>query len=121
MQRNNNNNLRKILGGTASGVLVGPSDANLTIQQQQQFNMTASSQGGLNVGGGGTIDGSTGGSKKGFMQSFNDSQRSKPQFQEHFKHVNNESDVSDEDMGDIDENIINTKARKQVTEPTLLG
>ena len=51
-------------------------------------------------------EGSTGGSKKGFMQSFNDSQRSKPQFQEQVRHINNDSDVSDEDMGDVDENII---------------
>jgi len=41
------------------------------------------------------------------MQSFNDSQRSKPQFQEHFRHANNESDVSDEDMDlDVDENMV---------------
>ena len=61
-------------------------------------------------------DGGTGGSKKGFMQSFNDSQISKPQFQEHFKHVNNESDISDEDMGDIDENIV----KRPLKEPRIL-
>lgn len=53
-------------------------------------------------------DGGTGSSKKGFMQSFSDSQRSKPAFMEHFKHANQESDVSmeEEDMGDIDENVV---------------
>jgi hypothetical protein len=47
------------------------------------FNNTQTSLGGT-LGAG--LDGGTGGSKKGFMQSFNDSQRSKPQFMEHFRH-----------------------------------
>ncbi|TNV84608.1 hypothetical protein FGO68_gene10178 [Halteria grandinella] len=65
-------------------------------------------------------DGGTGGSKKGFMQSFNDSQRCKPQFQEQFRHANNESDVSIEDgedlAADVDENLVRAHKKQPVAE-----
>lgn len=64
--------------------------------------------------GSGTIDGSTGGSKKGFMQSFSDSQRSKPAFLEQFKHNKQDSDVSmdEEDMNDVDENQVKSAVKQ---------
>ena len=58
------------------------------------------------------------------MQSFNDSQRSKPQFQEQFRHANNESDVSDEDMGlDVDENVVRAPSSRMpmTSEKTKFG
>eukprot|EP00347_Sterkiella_histriomuscorum_P000078 403377271 len=38
---------------------------------------------------------------------------SKPNFQEQSKHNKNDSDISDEDMGDIDENIVNNTGQQQ--------
>jgi hypothetical protein len=37
--------------------------------------------------------------------------RSRPQFREQVRHANNESDISDEDMADVDENIIQAPQR----------
>lgn len=42
------------------------------------------------------------------MPGYQDTNRhNKPSFQEQVRHNNNDSDISDEDMGDIDENVVN--------------
>jgi hypothetical protein len=44
-------------------------------------------------------------------RSYNEQMRSRPQFREQVRHANNESDISDEDMADVDENIIQAPQR----------
>ena len=55
-------------------------------------------------------------------RSYNEQLRSRPQFQEQARHANNESDISDEDMADVDENIIQAPQRpsmnRRVEPPT---
>jgi hypothetical protein len=44
------------------------------------------------------------------IQSESLSSRSKPRFAEHVKNNNNDSDISDENMDDIDENVVNHRS-----------